>query len=118
MYLLVDQIVFSVGNFLLTIFLARLYSASEFGSYGIGLAVASMAQFIQRNLYIVSLSLMSRRIATRLSPGILAEHLIVAGSTALLAALGTGIVLASRAGGASYDIALSTLVWVIIYIPG
>lgn len=115
MYLLVDQIVFSVGNFLLTILLARLYSDGEFGSYGIGLSVALIAQFIQRNLYIISLSLMNRRIATRLLPGILAQHLLVAGSTALLAALGTGIMMASDAGRASIDIALSSLVCIIIY---
>lgn len=115
MYLLLDQIVFSVTNFILTIVLARLYSASEFGCYGIGLAVAFVVQFIQRNLYIVGLSLMSQRIATRLLPGILAEHSIVAGTALLIAIVGTGIVAFSHAGPASLDVALATLACAIIY---
>jgi O-antigen/teichoic acid export membrane protein len=114
-YLLLDQAVFSGSNFILTVALARTYSAAEFGSYGIGLSVAFIVQFVQRNLYIVSYSLMSRRIASRLSPGIVAEHLIVAGGAVLLAALATGVVAATRTGQAGLDIAVSTLVCTVIY---
>jgi O-antigen/teichoic acid export membrane protein len=115
MYLLLDLVVFSSANFILTIALGRLYSASEFGSYGIGLAVALAVQFIQRNLYIVSLSLMSRRVAARLSRGILAEHLTVAGTTLLIAMLLTCVMAVTGAGHADLDVALSTLVCGIIY---
>ena len=114
-YLLLDQAVFSGTNFILTIVLARTYSAAEFGSYGIGLSVAFIVQFIQRNVYIVSFSLMSRRVASRLSPGILAEHLTVAGSAVLLAALATGVVAAMHARPVYLDIAVSALVCTVIY---
>jgi len=114
-YLLLDQAVFSGTNFILTVVLARTYSAAEFGSYGIGLSVAFIVQFVQRNVYIVSFSLMSRRVASRLSPGIVAEHLIVAGGAVLLAALATGVVAATRTGQAGLDIAVSTLVCTVIY---
>jgi O-antigen/teichoic acid export membrane protein len=114
-YLLLDQAVFSGANFILTVVLARTYSAAEFGSYGIGLSVAFIVQFVQRNVYIVSFSLMSRRVASRLSPGIVAEHLIVAGGAILLALLATGIVAATRTGQAGLDIAVSTLVCTVIY---
>jgi O-antigen/teichoic acid export membrane protein len=114
-YLLLDQAVFSGTNFILTVILARTYSAAEFGSYGIGLSIAFIVQFVQRNVYIVSYSLMSRRVASRLSPGIVAEHLIVAGGAVLLAALATGVVAATRTGQAGLDIAVSTLVCTVIY---
>jgi O-antigen/teichoic acid export membrane protein len=114
-YLLLDQAVFSGTNFILTVILARTYSAAEFGSYGIGLSVAFIVQFVQRNVYIVSFSLMSRRVASRLSPGIVAEHLIVAGGAILLALLATGVVAAARTGQAGLDIAVSTLVCTVIY---
>lgn len=115
LYLLLDQIVFSLASFILTIALARMYSASEFGSYGIGLALALIVQSIQRNLYIISLSLMSRRMATRFSGGIVAQHLTVAGASMALAALVTGVMAAMGAGQGSLDISLATLVCITIY---
>lgn len=114
-YLLLDQIAFSLASFILTIALARMYSASEFGSYGIGLAIALMVQSIQRNFYIVSLSLMSRRIATRCAGGLVAEHLTVTGAAVALAALVTGAIAALGAGHASLDISLATLVCITLY---
>jgi O-antigen/teichoic acid export membrane protein len=115
LYLLLDQIVFSLASFILTIALARMYSASEFGSYGIGLAIALMVQSIQRNFYIVPLSLMSRRVATRCAGGLVAEHLTVTGVSVALAALATGVVAAIGPGGASLDISLATLVCITLY---
>ena len=112
---MLDQIVFSLASFILTIALARMYSASEFGSYGIGLAIALVVQSIQRNLYIISLSLMSRRVAIRCSGGIVAQHLTVAGTTVMLAALGTGVMAAMGAGQGSLDISLAALVCITIY---
>jgi len=114
-YLLLDQVVFSGTNFLLTIMLARTYSAAEFGSYGIGLATAFIVQFVQRNLYIVGFSLMSRRVASRLAPGILAEHLMVAGGAVVLASLVTAVMAAVGSRQAAMDIAVSTLVCTVVY---
>ncbi|HWZ62149.1 MAG TPA: lipopolysaccharide biosynthesis protein [Steroidobacteraceae bacterium] len=115
LYLLLDQIVFSLASFILTIALARMYSASEFGSYGIGLAIALMVQSIQRNFYIVPLSLMSRRVATRCAGALVAEHLTVTGASVALAALVTALVAAMGPGGASLDISLATLVCITLY---
>lgn len=113
--LLLDQVVFSLANFTLTIILARLYSNTEFGSYGIALSIVLVAQFIQRSLYVVSLSLMSERRARRYMPAILAEHLSIAGSAVLLAALLVGVLVVSGAGRTRVDLALSMLVCTVIY---
>jgi O-antigen/teichoic acid export membrane protein len=115
LYLLLDQIAFSLASFILTIALARMYSAGEFGSYGIGMAVALIAQSIQRNFYIISLSLMSQRIAIRCAGGIVAQHLTVAGTSIVLAALVTFVMAAIGAGPDSLNICLSTLVCVTVY---
>jgi len=113
--LLLDQVTFSLGNFALTIILARLYTNTEFGAYGVALSITLVVQFIQRSLYVVSLSLMSQRRARRYLPAILAEHLLIAGSAALLAALGSAALVACGAGRAGVDLALSVLVCTIIY---
>jgi O-antigen/teichoic acid export membrane protein len=113
--LLLDQIVFSLANFALTIILARLYSNTEFGAYGVALSIVLVAQFIQRSLYCVSLSLMSARRARRYMPAILAEHLLIAGSAVLLVALWCGLLAACGAGHASLDLAMSMLVCTVIY---
>jgi O-antigen/teichoic acid export membrane protein len=113
--LLLDQVAFSLGNFALTIILARLYSNTEFGAYGVALSITLVVQFIQRSLYVVSLSLMSQRRARRYLPAILAEHLLIAGSAALLAALGAGLLVACGVGRASIDLAMSILVCTVIY---
>jgi O-antigen/teichoic acid export membrane protein len=114
-YLFLDQVVFSGTNFILTIFLARTYSASEFGSFGIGLSTAFIVQFVQRSVYIVPYSLMSPRVAARLAPGILAEHLLVAGGAVFLVALATAITAAIEHRGIALDIAVSTLVCTVVY---
>lgn len=114
-YLLLDQVVFSGTNFILTIMLARTYSAAEFGSYGIGLSIALIVQFVQRNVYIVGFSLMSPRVATRLAPAILAEHLSVTGGAVLLACVATGVIATLHTPRTALDIAVSTLVCTVVY---
>lgn len=113
--LLLDQVVFSVANFALTIILARLYSNTEFGSYGIALSIVLVVQFIQRSLYVVSLSLMSARRARRYLPAILAEHLLIAGTAAFLVILWAGLLAALGAHQAGLELALSMVVCTVIY---
>src|SRR5579883_749067 len=112
--LLLDQVVFSLANFALTIILARMYSTTEFGAYGIALSIVLVVQFIQRSLYVVSLSLMSKRRAARYLPAILAEHLLVAGIALLGVALWVGLTLLRRDVHVP-DLAMSTLVCTAIY---
>jgi len=108
-------VVFSLANFALTIILARLYSNTEFGSYGVALSIVLVVQFIQRSLYVVSLSLMSARRARRYLPAILAEHLTIAGAATLLVALWAGLVAALGARQGAIDLAMSMLVCTVIY---
>jgi len=112
---LLDQSIFSIANFTLTIVLARRYPAAQFGAYGVGLTAALTLQFIQRNLYVVSLSLMSERVARRGLPGILAKHLLVFGSMiAVLGIAAAAVVLAGAAAG-TVDVVVATLSCAVVY---
>src|SRR5580698_7200928 len=115
LFLLLDQSIFSGANFLLTIVLARHYPAAQFGAYGVGLATALTVQFIQRNLYIVSLSLMSERIALRSLPGILAKHFLITGGTLAMLGLGTAAAIIAGAKSETIDVVVATLACTVIY---
>ena len=113
--MLLDQSIFSIANFTLTIVLARRYPAAQFGAYGVGLSAALTFQFIQRNLYIVSLSLMSERVALRSLPGIIAKHLLVTGGTIAILGLATAAVVIAGAKGGTIDVVVATLSCAVIY---
>jgi len=113
--LLLDQSIFSIANFTLTIVLARHYPAAQFGAYGVGLTAALTVQFIQRNLYIVSLSLMSERVARRSLPGIIAKHLLVTGSAIAALALAAAAVIIAGADGGIIDVVIATLSCTVVY---
>jgi O-antigen/teichoic acid export membrane protein len=113
--LLLDQAIFSIANFILTIVLARHYAAAEFGAYGVGLATALTVQFVQRNLYIVSLSLMSERVALRSLPGILAKHIVITGGTVAILGLATAVLIIAGAQGATVDVVVATLSCTAVY---
>jgi len=116
--LLVDQAIFSIANFILTIVLARHYPAAEFGAYGVGLSAALTVQYIQRNLYIVSLSLMSERVALRSFPGILAKHFVITGGAVATLGLATAAVIIAGAQGGTVDVVVSTLSCTVVYFQG
>lgn len=80
---IVDQGVFSVGNFALTIMLARHYSNEEFAAYGIGISTALLVQGVQRSTYVIPTSLLMSRRAQKTGPGLVGEHAIVLGLIAL-----------------------------------
>jgi O-antigen/teichoic acid export membrane protein len=113
--MLVEQVLFSGTNFVLTILLARTYNAVEFGTYGIGLAAILAVQFVQRNLYIVSLSLMSPRVVRRRLAGILGEHIIVTASVIGIVGFIAGLLFVMKARRESIDLAVSMLVCTVIY---
>ena len=71
-----DQLIFSVTNFVLTLGVARLFSTTSFGIYGIALSLALFVQSMQRGLYIVPLALGRRDRVQRLRAARLGEHLI------------------------------------------
>jgi O-antigen/teichoic acid export membrane protein len=113
--LLLDQSIFSIANFTLTIVLARRYPAAQFGAYGVGLTAALTVQYIQRNLYIVSLSMMSERVALRSLPGIIAKHLIVTAGTIAILGLAAAAVIIAGAKGGTIDVIVATLSCIVVY---
>ena len=113
--LLLDQSVFSIANFILTIVLARHYPAAQFGAYGVGLTAALTIQFVQRNLYVVSLSLMSERVALRKLPGVIAKHLLVTGGTIAILGLAAALVVFAGADDATVDVIVATLSCIVVY---
>jgi len=115
MLLLLDQVAFSLTNFVLTIVIARTYSAAEFGAYGVGLASALAIQFAQRSLYIIGLSLMSERVARRRLGGIVAEHILFTGATILVLAIGAAGAVIAGIGRAGIEIAAATMVCAVVY---
>ena len=69
-----DQAISSLANFVLTITLARNFGATEFASYGVGSAIALIAQSILRNCYLVTTMLSSSRVLQKLGAARIGEH--------------------------------------------
>jgi O-antigen/teichoic acid export membrane protein len=113
--MLVEQVLFSGTNFVLTIVLARTYNAFEFGTYGIGLAAILAVQFVQRNLYIVSLSLMSQRVVRRRLGGLLGEHIIVTGGVVGVMGVIVAVFYAIHSSRESIDLTVSMFLCTVIY---
>lgn len=74
---LADQILASAANLLLTITLARYYSETEFGAYGIGLSIALTLLGVQRNCYVVQNSLLHPKILQNRTSKVLGQQAIV-----------------------------------------
>jgi O-antigen/teichoic acid export membrane protein len=74
-----DQLLFSVGNFLLTLTFARYYSDTEVAGFGIALSVALMIQGAQRTWYIVQNSVLPPSLFCHRTAKTLGHHLIVMG---------------------------------------
>lgn len=73
-------------------------------------------QFIQRNLYIVNLSLMSERIALCSLPGILVKHLVLTGGTVAILRLMTLALVIAGAPGSTVDVvAVATFGCAVVY---
>jgi O-antigen/teichoic acid export membrane protein len=77
--LLLDQILFSAGNFGMSIFVARQYGYNELASLGVAFSAALVVQGFQRPLYVVPTALRSERRQARVFAGINGEHAIALG---------------------------------------
>jgi O-antigen/teichoic acid export membrane protein len=74
---LLDQVLFSAANFVLTLILARYYSDIEVAGYGIGLSIALLIQSTQRTCYVVQNSILSPGIFRNRATKVLGQHLII-----------------------------------------
>jgi O-antigen/teichoic acid export membrane protein len=76
---LLDQILFSAGNFILTVTLARFYTDSEVTAYGIGLSISLLVQSTQRNIYIAQNSLLPAQVFVKRLSKVMGQHLVTWG---------------------------------------
>jgi O-antigen/teichoic acid export membrane protein len=111
----VDQLVFSLANFVLTIALARSYSSVEFAGYGIGLSIALIVQSLQRNTYTVTTVLMSERRVRKIAGPLMGEHLIVLGGVAIIAAVAFLAISVTTASPLLLAIVVSAVTTGVIY---
>lgn len=114
-FLLLDQLCFSLTNFLLTITLARSYSELAFAAFGVGLSIALMAQAVQRNLYIMRFALLPPRAGRRYMSAVVAEHIIVVALLALVASVWAVAALFLDGSGFVVLTAFSTIVCGFVY---
>jgi len=112
--MLSDQGFFSIGNFLLTVILARFYTENELLSYGVGLSVALIIQGVMRNTYIIKNSIISELLVkSRLSKIIGQQTIIIL--TILSIQLIALIFLSSDIHSLPFLITLSTFLCSLIY---
>lgn len=110
-----DQLLFSVGNFLLAVTFARYYSDTEVAGFGIALSIAMMIQGAQRTWYIVQNSVLPPSLFCHRTAKTLGHHLIVLGFLLGLEILLGATVLAFFPGDLSLDTVGSTLCLTLIY---
>lgn len=111
----VDQLIFSLANFALTIVLARTYSSVEFAGYGIGLSIALIVQSLQRNTYTTTTVLMSERRVRKLAGPLMGEHLIVLGGVTIAAAVAVLLISVTSASPLLLAIVVSAVTTAVIY---
>lgn len=89
-----DQLLFSATNFVLTLALARIYSTSTFGIYGLASSFALLASGFQKSVYVIPLSLGSRFRIEKTRRVRTGEHIIfLIAMEALVCALALGALL-------------------------
>jgi hypothetical protein len=109
-----DQAIFSVGNFLLSVGLVRGFSVTEYAGYGIGLSIALTLQALQRG-FTIQASLLTREIFCSRIGALLAAHLIILGAaltTSLV--IYSGLLLASTPAFAT-DTAAATVACIAVF---
>ncbi len=112
---LADQIVFSIGNFLLSVTLARHFTEVSFAGYGIGLSVALIVLGIQRNCYVVQNAILPSGIFRRRADKVLGQQAVFCGILITLELLMLGGVYAMDASPYIKAILFSVLVCTLIY---
>ncbi|HEU5047983.1 MAG TPA: hypothetical protein VFT64_09115 [Rickettsiales bacterium] len=71
-----DQVLFTGGNFLLTILFTRYYKDTELAAYGMAVSAALILQGVQRNSYVVQNSLLSAHVLMSRGRKVLAEQIV------------------------------------------
>lgn len=112
---LLDQLLFSIANFILMLTLARYYSSAEVAGYGIGLSIALIIQGTQRNLYVVQNSVLSPDIFRRRTPKIVGQHLIIWGFVIAVELLVASFLLLLHFDAYHLAILYATIVCSLIY---
>ncbi len=72
-----DQGMFSVANFLLTVFIVRTYSSVELASYGLALSIVLMLQGAQSNCYLIYNAVLIPEIVRRRASKLIGQQAIV-----------------------------------------
>jgi len=111
---LADQALFSIGNFLLSVGLVRVYSAEEYAGYGIALSIALTLQAVQRG-FIIKASLLSSETFNCKAGALLAAHLAITGSVLAIAAASYCVLAALSTGHFSSDLAAATLACIAVF---
>lgn len=112
---LLDQVAFSVANFLLTVLLARHYSADEMSAYTVALSISFMLLNIQSSCYVVQNAVVQPAIMRNRARRIFGLHIIF---TIFLLSPEILILLGMKAAGASaYDRATvyATIILTLLY---
>lgn len=112
---LLDQILFSVANFLLTILIARHYSDSELAAYGIGLSLGLIIQGVQRNSYVVQNAVLLPGIVRRRATKVIGEQFFIWSILLVIETLIIAVLGFTMPGSYIFNIALSTMVCSVIY---
>ena len=74
---LLDQVLFSAANFFMTVTIAKFFSTEQLAIYGVTLSIALVLQGIQRNVYVIQLSLLTRRNFEALRKFVTSQHTVL-----------------------------------------
>lgn len=113
---LLDQIMFSAGNFTLTVTLARYFSDIQVAGYGIGLSVGLMLQHILWTVYVIKNSVMPPKKFLRRADKVVGEHLVFLLTVLSIEMILSLIFLAFWPGEWSITIVTSVVVCTLIYL--
>jgi O-antigen/teichoic acid export membrane protein len=109
-----DQALFSIGNFLLSVGLVRVYSAEEYAGYGIALSIALTLQAIQRG-FTIQTSLLSCEAFAAKAGSLLATHIIILGTLSAIALAAYCLLFRISAGALGRDIAAAALACIAVF---
>ena len=109
-----DQALFSLGNFLLSVGLVRVYSSEEYAGYGIALSIALTLQAMQRG-FTIKTSLLSPETFASKAGSLLAAHLIIIGSVLVVALASYCLLVACSASRLTSDTAAAALACIAVF---
>ncbi len=113
---LVDLVLFSGNNLLLTLLISRVFGPEALAIFGIGLAIGLMSQSVGRGIYVVPGAVLSSRSARRRMSGLIAEHLICLYAVALFIISAFGLISLVEPEYSTASIVLTTLYCALLYM--